>query len=300
MLKDFAKLQTFLMVIKEKSFSKASAKLGISQPAVTQQIKFIEDYLDTKIVNRKKNGILLTKEGEDLYRIALKLEKAIANSEKELLKIINKEFTFVMGSSYAIGNYILPTYLGEIKKRIDNEVFMNVALSSEIIDSLEDKKIDVALIESPVFRDGIIYREWVEDELVLFSNQPLPKYAKAEDLFGFDWICRDEDSHTRRLTSDTFEEMGVQCSNFNVIGILSSPTAIKETILNADKNSKRPLVSIMSRHVIKNDIEAGRLFESRLKNQKIERHLYIAYLKERKHDAFVDSVVHYLLALHKV
>jgi DNA-binding transcriptional LysR family regulator len=90
MLRDFAKLQTFMMVIKEKSFSKASAKLGISQPAVTQQIKYIEEYLDTKIVKRKKNGILLTKEGEDLYRIVRKLEKCIQNSEKELLKIVNK------------------------------------------------------------------------------------------------------------------------------------------------------------------------------------------------------------------
>ena len=90
MLKDFAKLQTFLMVTKERSFSKASAKLGISQPAVTQQIKFIEDYLDTKIVQRKKNGILLTKEGEDLFRIAKRLEKAIENSEKDLINIINK------------------------------------------------------------------------------------------------------------------------------------------------------------------------------------------------------------------
>ena len=300
MLRDFAKLQTFLMVIKEKSFSKASAKLGISQPAVTQQIKFIEGYLDTKIVERKKNGILLTKEGEDLYRIAQKLEKAIANSEKELLKIINKEFTFVMGSSYAIGNYVLPNYLGEIKQRIDNEVFMNVGLSSEIIDKLEDKKIDVALIESPVFRDGIIYREWVEDELVLFSNQPLPKYLKAEDLFDFDWICRDEESHTRKLTSDVFEEMGVQCSNFNVLGILSSPTAIKESILNADEKAQRPLVSIMSRHVIQNELENGKLFEARLKNHKIERSFYIAYLKERKHDAFVDNVVNYLLSLNKI
>jgi len=129
MLKDFAKLQTFLMVIKEKSFSKASAKLGISQPAVTQQIKFIEDYLDTKIVDRKKNGILLTKEGEELFRIAVRLEKAIANSEKEVLKIINKDFTFVMGSSNAIGNYILPNYLGDIKSRINNNVYMNVGLS---------------------------------------------------------------------------------------------------------------------------------------------------------------------------
>lgn len=300
MLKDFAKLETFLMVIKEKSFSKASAKLGISQPAVTQQIRFIEEYLDTKIVERKKNGILLTKEGEDLYRIATRLEKAIVNSEKELLKIINKDFTFVIGSSSTIGNYILPNYLGEIKKRINNNVYMNVALSCEIIDQLEDKKIDLALIESPVFKDDIIYREWVSDELVVFSNQPLKKHLSAEDLMGFDWICRDENSHTRKLTSEAFDEMGVQCNNFNVIGVLSSPTAIKESILHADSNSERPLVSVMSRHVIANEVAAGRLFEARLKNYKLERNFYIAYSKDKKHDAFVDSVVNYLLSINRV
>jgi len=300
MLKDFAKLQTFLMVIKEKSFSKASAKLGISQPAVTQQIKFIEDYLDTKIVDRKKNGILLTKEGEDLYRIAQRLEKAIQSSEKDLLKIINKDFTFVMGSSFSIGNYVLPNYLGEIKKRIDNEVFMNVDVSSNVIDQLVDKKIDVALIESPIFVDGIIYREWVEDELVVFSNQPIKKHLTADDLLDFDWVCRNEDSHTRKLTSEAFEEIGVQCNNFNVIGVLASPTAIKESISHADKNSERPLVSIMSRHVIQTELANGTLFEARLKNRKIVRKFYIAYSKERKHDAFVDNVVNYLLSLNKV
>ncbi len=300
MLKDFAKLQTFIMVIKEKSFSKASAKLGISQPAVTQQIKFIEEYLDTKIVDRKKNGIVLTKEGEDFHRIALRLQKAIHNSEKDLLKIIKKEFTFVMGSSFSIGNYVLPNYLSEIKKRIDNEVFMNVDVSKNIIEQLQDKKIDVALIESPIFKDGIIYREWTEDELVVFSNQPLKRHLTADDLLGFDWICRDEESHTRKLTAEVFEEIGVQCNNFNVLGVLSSPTAIKESITHADKNSERPLVSIISRHVIKSEIENGTLFESRLKHQIISRHFYIAYLKERKHDAFVDNVVNFLLSLHKV
>jgi DNA-binding transcriptional LysR family regulator len=119
MLKDFAKLMTFLTVVREKSFSKASAKLGISQPAVTQQIKFIEDYLDTRVVERKKNGIKLTKEGEDLFRIATKLEKAIQSSEKELLKIISKEFTFIVGASYAIGNYVLPSYIGQLKEKIN-------------------------------------------------------------------------------------------------------------------------------------------------------------------------------------
>lgn len=300
MLKDFAKLETFLMVIKERSFSKASAKLGISQPAVTQQIRYIEEYLDTKIVERKKNGIVLTKEGEDLYRIAIKLEKAITNSEKELLKIIDKDFTFVIGSSSTIGNYILPNYLSEIKKRINNNVYMNVALSNEIIEQLEDKKIDLALIESPIFKDDIIYREWVADELVVFSNQPLKKNLNAEDLLGFDWICRDENSHTRKLTSEVFDEMGVQCSNFNVIGILSSTTAIKESISNSDPKSQRPLVSVISRHVISKEVAEGKLFEARLKNYKLERSFYIAYSKDKKHDAFVDSVVSYLLGLNRV
>ena len=300
MLKDFAKLQTFLMVTKEKSFSKASAKLGISQPAVTQQIKFIEEYLDTKIVQRKKNGILLTKEGEDLYRIAKRLEKAIESSEKELISIINKNFTFTIGSSNTIGNYVLPKYISEIKQRIDNDVYMNVDRSNKIIEAIEDKKIDLALIESPVFKDDIIYREWIEDELVVFSNQPLKKQLSADDLLEFDWICRDEDSHTRKLTAEVFQEIGVECKSFNVMSVMQSPTAIKESILNADKDSDRPLTSIISRHTIKNDLEAGRLYEARLKNYKIERKFYIAYSKDRKHDAFVDNVVNYLLSLNKI
>lgn len=300
MLKDFAKLQTFLMVIKEKSFSKASAKLGISQPAVTQQIKFIEEYLDTKIVERKKNGILLTKEGEDLYRIAQKLEKAITSSEKELLKIINKDFTFVLGASFTIGNYILPAYLADIKNKINNEVFLNVELSSEIIEQLEDKKIDVALIESPIFKENIVYREWVDDELVIFSNQQLPKQLKHDDLMSYNWICREESSHTRMLTSDAFEEVNVPCENFCILGVLSNPTAIKSTILHADKTDKSPVTSVMSRHVIKDELKDGKLFEARLKDCKIERKFYIAYLKERKHDAFIENVVNYLLTISKV
>ncbi len=289
-----------MMVIKEKSFSKASAKLGISQPAVTQQIKYIEDYLDTKIVKRKKNGILLTKEGEDLYRIVQKLEKCIQNSEKELLKIVNKEFTFIIGASFAIGNYLLPNYLNEIKKRIENEVYMHTDFSSQIIDELEDRKIDLALIESPCFRDDVSYREWLDDELVFFSNQPIPKQLKTEDLYNFDWVCRDDASHTKKLVSEVFEELDVNCSDFNVLGVLTSPTSIKEAIMNADKTSERPLVSVMSRHVIKNEVKNGTLFEARIKGHKIERKLYIAYLKERKHDVYINNIVNYLLSLNRL
>ncbi|KIM11220.1 MAG: LysR family transcriptional regulator [Sulfuricurvum sp. PC08-66] len=296
MLKDFAKLQTFMVVIKEKSFSKASAKLGISQPAVTQQIKFIEDYLETKIVERKKNGIKLTKEGEDLFRIAQRLEKAIISAEKELLQIIKKEFTFVMGASFAIGNYVLPNYLGKIKEKIDNEVHIKVDLSERIIDEVLDKKIDIAMIESPVMKEGLIYREWLEDELVFFSNQPIPKQLRPEDLKSFAWICRNEESHTRRMVAEVFDEVGVDCKQFDVRAVVDNSTAVKEGILRSNTNDK-PTVSVMSRHVIEEDVKAGRLFEARIKGYKIVRHFFIVYSKDRKHDAFIDNVVNFLFTI---
>lgn len=90
MIKNFLKLEAFLIVTREKSFSKASKKLGVSQSAVTQKIKSIEKYLDCKIIERRKNGLVLTSAGEEFYKIAVKLEEEIISTEKDILKIINK------------------------------------------------------------------------------------------------------------------------------------------------------------------------------------------------------------------
>jgi len=85
------------------------------------------------------------------------------------LSIINKKITFIFAASKVIGDYILPTVLNNIKEKINNEVSVNVGFSQDAIDALQDKKVDMALIESPIFEDGIIYREWIQDEIVLFS-----------------------------------------------------------------------------------------------------------------------------------
>ncbi len=298
MLKDFSKILTFLTVVRERSFSKASAKMGISQPAVTQQIKFIEDYMQTRLLDRKKNGIMLTKEGEELYRIAQRLEKCIQNTEKEVVKIINKELNFIISASFTIGSYILPSYVNHIKESIANEVFVNIKKSNEAIDDLINERADIALIESPNFKEGIIYREWMEDELVFFSNTPLPKYIKPSDLKKYAWICREENSHTRRVMAEVFGELALACSeDFEMRSVLSDSTAVKQTVLKYPTDAKKQVIAVMSRFVIADEVDRGVLFEARLKNKKIKRKLYIAYLKQDKHNAFVDNVVKYLQSL---
>jgi len=300
MLSDFTKLNTFITVVREKSFSKASAKLGISQPAVTQQMRFLEDYVGTAIVDRKKNGIRLTKEGIKLHQIAQKIAKVVSSSEKDLLKIINKDIIFIFGASNAIGNYILPTFLNDIKAKIDNDVSVTVSSSAQALEDLQDKKVDMALIESPIFEDGVIYREWMEDEIVIFSNQSLPRKVSNNNLQSYKWVCRDENSHTKKTFKDALEQAGMEdCESFNVISEASSPTAIVQTILHSCTDDV-PTVSIVSTHAIKDQVKAGILFESRLPDIKMKRKLYIAYLKERKHDAFIETVINYLMNLKKI
>lgn len=299
MLKDFIKLETFLTVARERSFSKASAKLGISQPAVTQQIKFIEKYLATKVIERKKNGIKLTNEGEELYKVASRLEKEIHESEQDILKIINKEITFRLGASFTIGMYIIPgKCLNTIGEAINNSVKLDIDVSDNIIAKLKDRKLDVGLIESPVMDNDLIYREWIEDELVVVSNVPITKLLKTEELYNFDWICRNEGSHTRKIVTDVFEELGLSCKQLNVLSEVSNTTTVLQTIKKSDKNPERPVVSILSKYTIMDEVANGELFESRIRGYNMTRKFYIVYSKENKHNAYVDKVVNYILAGH--
>lgn len=300
MLRDFTKIETFLTVVKEKSFSKASRKLGISQPAVTQQMKLLEDYLDTKIVDRKKNGIKLTKEGEEFHKIASKLEKNIHNAEKEVIKIINKEFVFIIGASFMIGNYILPDFLTQIQDNIDNDVMIKVNNSDVITTEILDKKVDLALLESPEFHDGIMYREWMDDELVLVSKTPLPKIVKPEELNTYRWVCREDSSHTRQIIKAEFETIGVDCDSFKLRNVVTSSTTAKQTIIKSSMLDNIPTVTIISKHMVEDEVNKNELFIARVKGLKLSRKLYLAYSKDKKQDAFIDRVVNYIISKKRV
>jgi len=297
MLKDFVKIETFLTVVRERSFSKASARLGISQPAVTQQIKFIENYLDSKIIERKKNGIRLTSSGEELYKVAVKLEKCINEAEGSMLDIIDKKITFRLGASFTIGSYVVPgDCLNTLSETIHNDINLFVGLSKDIITKLKTKNLDLGLVEAQIIDDELISREWKEDELVVFSNVPIPKILRPEDLYGFKWVCREEGSHTRSIMAEVFADIGVQCSSFDVLSEVSDTTAALQTVKRSKKDPQNPVVSVVSKHAIADKVQDGSLFEARFQGYKMLRHFYIVYHKDNKHNAYVNNTVDHILS----
>lgn len=299
MLKDFSKINTFLTVVRERSFSRASKKLGVSQPAVTQQIKMLEAFVQKGIVNRKKNGIGLTKEGKELYKIAQKLERFLNSTEKEILQIMDKKSTFVLGASHTIGKYIVPNFLGGLKEAIDNDVSVKMDSSDEIFNLLLGRKIDLALVSSNYANNATILREWIDDEWVLFSKAKLPSFVKKENLENYRWISREDDSSTHKAILEEFEANNVDYSKFDFVSSVNSTTAIKQTILKT-AIGKKPLVSFISKHAIKDELEAGKLHTAKIRGVKLKRKLYIAYLKDEKRDAFVERAVNYIIKKRRI
>ncbi|WP_456429318.1 LysR substrate-binding domain-containing protein [Nitratifractor sp.] len=297
MLKDFTKLETFLTVVRERSFSRASAKLGISQPAVTQQIKFLEKYLDTKIIERKKNGIRLTNAGEELYKVAVNLERCIHEADADILRIIDKKITFRLGTSFTIGNYILPgECLNTLSQVINNDVKLTIEVSRKIAEMVRERKIDLGLIEAPIIDDDLVIREWKEDELVVFSNVPLPKILRPEDLYEFKWVCREEGSQTRKVLQEVFQELGVSCKDFNVLSEVSNTTAVLQTIKRAKKDPEHPTVSIVSHYAVAEEVQNGIFYEARFQGYTMKRKFYIIYHKDNKHNAYVNNTVDFILS----
>jgi len=297
MVKDFLKLETFLTSVRERSFSQASAKLGITQPAVTQKIKGIESFLGCKTIERRKNGLILTSEGEEFYKVAVRIEKEIIAAEKDILKIINKKMTFKLGASYTIGTCIIPgECLNAMSRSIDNDVNLSIDDSDVIIQKLKDNKFDVGLIETQIMDNDLIYKEWMEDEFVLVSNVPIPKIVNNEDLNDYCWVFREESSPVKKAVTEVFDDLGVSCNNFNVLSEVSNSTVVLQTIKKSTKVLDKPVVSVISKLAIADEVAKGELFEARLSGYKMGRKFYIVYTKDNKHNAYVDNVVDYILA----
>ena len=248
-------------------------------------------------MREKKNGIRLTSVGEELYKVAVKLEKCIHSVESDIIRIIDKKITFKLGTSFTIGNYVLPgeclNSLGEV---INNDVKLMIEVSKKIVEMVKDRQIDLGLIEANIPDNDLIIREWRDDEMVVFSNVPIPKILRPEDLYEFKWVCREEGSQTRKVVTEVFEDLGVTCSDFNVLSEVSNTTAVLQTIKRAKKDQKHPTVSIVSRYAIAEEVQNGTLYEGRIQGYTMLRKFYIVYHKNNKHNAYVNNAVDFILS----
>ncbi len=251
------RLQVFHAVARQLSFTKAAEQLFMTQPAVTFQIKQLEEHLNTRLFERSHGRIALTPAGELVYSYAeriLTLSEELETRVGELTGAISGPL--LLGASTTVAEFYLPQILGEFKAMHPHvQAHMTVANSETVATRVADHSLDVGLIESSLHQNGVQADVICDDVLVLVCS-PAHRLAKARTVSACDvaaepFVSREPGSGTREVSDQFFQGNKIAPEAINVVMELGSPEAIKgvvETGLG---------VSILSRATVAKEIKLG-------------------------------------------
>ncbi|MEJ2479682.1 MAG: LysR family transcriptional regulator [Acidihalobacter sp.] len=253
------RLQVFYTVAKLLSFTKAADALHMTQPAVTFQIRQLEDHFNTRLFDRTHNRVSLTEAGQVAYQFSERIFELYAemeNAVKELTGDVSGALT--VGASTTIAEYMLPALLGTFKaQHPDVNLRLRVSNTEGIVSMVENNVIDLGVVEAPVANKNLLVEVCQEDELVLVvpADHPLAQReaVAASELIGYPFICREEGSGTREVVTEYLNAQGIDRTDLNECLELGSSESIKGAV-EAGMG-----VSILSRATLGKELELGML-----------------------------------------
>ncbi|NOY52033.1 MAG: LysR family transcriptional regulator [Deltaproteobacteria bacterium] len=277
---DDHKLKVFCSVAETKSFSKASKAMYLTQPAISLQIRSLEEDLGTKLFTRSNKAVSLTKTGEILYRHAKKILSYYGEIEKEINEATGLvKGKLMIGASTTLATYYLPNVIVKFKKRYpDILIDFERGNTRKIIDSLLHARIDLGLVEGEVNDQRLEVEKMNSDELLLIVNSDHP-WAGRQDLSIHEiieepYIMREEGSGTRQVVESTLERAGIHAGDLHVEMLLGSTEAIKTAVENGLG------ISIISGSAVQKEVKFGVLRALSFKDIRFKRDFSLIYQKK--------------------
>ena len=229
-------LKTFIAVVDKKGFTKAANSINISQPSVSLHIVTLEKYFNTKLIERsnKQRSILITQTGEMLYKKAKQILSLLDDTKEELNNYHNfTSGTLKLGASMTIGEFLLPSILGEfIKEFPDIKLEITIQNTHNTYEKFKNYDIDIALTEGTVPVDNYTFKNFYKDTMVVVTPNSFT-YDKNIGLKDYlsnqTWIHREEGSGTGENLNIFLNTEDISPKNFIILG---SNYAIKEAVKN--------------------------------------------------------------------
>jgi DNA-binding transcriptional LysR family regulator len=230
------RLQVFHTVARLLSFTKAAETLHMTQPAVTFQVRQLEEYFNTRLFDRTHNRISLTEAGARVFQFSDKIFELygeMENAVREMTGEISGSLT--IGASTTIAEYMLPALLGDFRAKYpDVSIHLKVSNTDGIVSMVENNTIDLGVVEAPVSNKNLVVDECRRDYLVAIVP---PGHAKAhlkkitlDELLEYPFICREEGSGTREVIAEHMARWSKSQTCMNVAMELGSPEAVKGAV----------------------------------------------------------------------
>ncbi len=205
----------FYTVVQAKSFSGAAKLLYISQPAVSQSVRQLEDALGTRLFIRSSRGITLTPEGEILYGYIYSAINLISAGENRITKMNELSAGELR---IGAGDTVSKWYLLPVIERF-HELYPDVSLritnrtSEETIELLRDGRLDVGFVNMPLSADGIIFEDCMSVHDIFVAGSQFAylkdKVISLQELSELPLIMLERASNSRRWVDRHFMTNGV-------------------------------------------------------------------------------------------
>ena len=230
------RLQIFHCVAGVLSFTRAAELLHMTQPAVTHQIRQLEEELNARLFDRSNNRISLTAAGEQVQVYADRI-LAQYDEMQESVKTLTGDRTglVTLGASTTIAEYMLPGLLGDFRMRFpDVQIRLRVANTDAVVAMVADNSIDLGVVEGEVDNQLLKVEYCQRDELqvIVPPSHVLAGQARIKplELTEHPFIYREDGSGTRSVIERYLAEHGVEEAAMNRPFELGSTEAIKGAV----------------------------------------------------------------------
>lgn len=230
------RLQVFHTVARLLSFTKAAETLHMTQPAVTFQVRQLEEHFNTRLFDRTHNRISLTAAGERVYEYAERILTLYAEMNSRVRDIAGDvSGILLIGASTTIAEYVLPALLAEFQvEHRDVHIRLSVSNSLGIVHMVESNVVDVGIVEAPVGNKNLAVDVCWHDRLVVICPPGHPLAAKASvhvrELLDLPFLVREEGSGTREVISEYLSQNDLQWHDMNLRMEFGSPESVKSAV----------------------------------------------------------------------
>ncbi|HZP73072.1 MAG TPA: selenium metabolism-associated LysR family transcriptional regulator [Gaiellaceae bacterium] len=289
---DTRQLQAFCEVVERRSFSLAAERLGVTQPAVSLQVRALEKRLGTQLLDRSGRRVEPTEAGLRFYRGAqrlLALEEEIVD-ELDAKAEGDLSGTLEIGASTGPGGVLLPQLLCEFAKENPAvSIALMVSDTQRIVDRVAERSLAIGIVGAAPRHRGVEYEPFFRDSLVLacpVDHRFAGRRISIEELRGETLILMQEGAGVRDVVEDELRELGVRLKDMDV----RLELGLQESVVSAVRAGYG--VGFISRTSIEADLEDGRLTESRVIGLDAEREIWVVRAAGRSEtraaSAFLD------------
>jgi DNA-binding transcriptional LysR family regulator len=272
---DTRQLAAFCAVVERRSFSQAAERLGVTQPAVSLQIRALEKRFGTQLLDRSGRRVEPTEAGMRLYRGAQRL---LALEEQVVAEVAedsgdNLTGTFAIGASTGPGGIVLSHLLCEFQGlHPELHVVLWVFDTQTIVERVTARELELGVVGAGRPHRGVVFEPFFQDEVILACPPEHPfagKTVTLEELRGARLIVMQEGAGVRQLIEDELRRAGTRLRDLDV----QIELGLQESVTSAVRGGYG--VTFISRASVESDLAAGTLAEARVEGLELQREIFL-------------------------